>query len=356
MEPFVTLHHFTNPLWIADSRGWLNPDVVSEFTDYARRMAQAYGHLVDEWITINEPFIYAMGTYWAKTFPGGSLLNMEKTKKALVHMIRAHAAAYDAIREVDLQDADNDGNPCRITLVKALHPIYPADPNDPDDVAAAGRIDGFHNRQIYDALIDGRLSPWLEPEENSRGGREGASGFHPELAGRMDSIAINYYSPWYAMHVPMMLYPLEALPCFSFIEPLCFPGGRPDVVRGDNGNEVYPEGLLEVFEAFASYGLPLMVTENGIATTDERKRSWFLVQHLEQLQKAREKGYPVEGYFHWSLLDNFEWLEGFAMRFGLYSVDFKSFERTPTEAVEAYRRIIHSGRVTSEIRDSYPWP
>jgi len=83
MKPFVTLHHFTNPLWIANSGGWLNPEVVSEFADYARRMAEAYGDIVDEWITINEPVVYAVGTYWAKLYPGGSLLNMENAKTAL---------------------------------------------------------------------------------------------------------------------------------------------------------------------------------------------------------------------------------------------------------------------------------
>ena len=355
MKPFVTLHHFTNPLWVADQGRWLNPGIVREFADYAGRMASALGDLADEWITINEPVIYATGAYWAKTYPGGDLLDMTKANRALVNMIYAHAAAYDAIRAADTRDADGDGRACRVAFVHALSPHYPADPQSPDDVRAAARFDQYYNRQIFDALVYGRLDPWLEPEGGA-GGSVASPGPHPELAGRVDYVGINYYSPRYIRSFPGLLHPLEALPCFSFVEPLCFSGGRPDVVRGDNGNEVHPEGLFELIEDYASYGLPLIVTENGIAATEGRKRSWFIVKHLEQVERALRQGYRVEGYLHWSLLDNFEWLDGYSMRFGLYTVDFETFERTPTEAVQAYREIIRAGGPTPEILARYTWP
>jgi beta-glucosidase len=361
MRPFVTLHHFTNPLWVAQQGWWLAPEVIEDFAGYARRMAEEYGDIVDDWITFNEPAIYATGTYWAKLYPGGSLLNMEKATTALRHMIYAHAAAYDAIHAADRIDAYGTGRPCRVGFVEASYPTHAADAASEEDVAAAGRFDSFFNLQIYDALVYGSLEPWLEPRRQVSGGSPGGHQAteqppHPELAGRTDYVGINYYSPLYVRSFPGILPPLEAAPCYAPIEFLCFRHGRPDVVRGDNGNEVSPEGLLEVIEKYAPYGLPLIVTENGIATTDGRMRSWFILGHIEQIEKALAMGYRVEGYFHWSLIDNFEWLSGYSMRFGLYRVDFETFERTPTEAVQAYREIIESRGVTEALKAKYTWP
>ncbi len=356
MRPFVTLHHFTNPLWVAAEGSWLNPEVVATFAGYARRMAEEFGDLVDDWITFNEPAIYATGTYWAKLYPNGSLLDMEKATTALRHMIYAHAAAYDAIYEVDHTDATGDGRPCRVGFVEASYPTYPASLSSRQDVEAALRFDSFFNLQIYDALVYGILEPWLEPRRSELRMSNDARVRHPELAGRTDYIGINYYSPLYVRHMPLLLYPLEAAPCYAPIEFLCFRPARPNIIRGDNGNEVYPQGLLEVLQKFAPYGLPMIITENGIATTDGRKRSWFLIKHIEYVEKALAMGYRVEGYFHWSLIDNFEWTSGYSMRFGLYSVDFTTFERRPTEAVQAYREIIQEQGVTKAIRETYSWP
>jgi len=122
------------------------------------------------------------------------------------------------------------------------------------------------------------------------------------------------------------------------------------------GYEHYPEGIYKVIKAFdARYpGLPLMITENGISTRSGRRRAESLVRHLEWVHRALEQGIDLRGYYHWSLIDNFEWADGYHQRFGLYSVDFSTFKRSPTEGATVYKQILDAGgRIPLEVQEAY---
>jgi len=353
MQPMVTLHHFTNPIWIEEQGGWLNPDTVDQFVDYAALMAANLGDLADLWLTINEPIIYTSGTYMTNMYPGGMLSSFPKTMVASVKMIYAHARAYHAIQAADEWDIDGDGRNTLISIAQALYPTWPLDPDNEQDRLSAIMYDYFYDRFFFNATVNGMLDVNLDGDTSDMDTMP-PEGYHEELAGTMDFIGVNYYNPIRVIHLPTLFGTINGAPCFPQVEFLCWPFGRDPYVQGDNGNEVYPPGLLWLIVSFQTqYGLPIFITENGIAATDGYLRSWFILEHLKQVHAALDYGYDVMGYLYWSLLDNFEWLEGYGMRFGLFTVDYRTFERSPTEGGATYADVIELNGITQELLDKY---
>lgn len=351
MRPYVTLWHFTNPLWLAEAGRWESRNVVREFAEYAAEMARRYGDLVDDWITLNEPGAYAAGTYLANVFPGGSYLDTGKLASVMVNLTLAHAAAYDAIKEDDEVDADGDGKASVITFVNATSPYVPADPNSATSIEAAKSYDYVMNRAVLEAVVHGHLDANLDGASTDLD-TDPPEGFRADLAGRLDYVGINYYSRSAVIHLPGMPGPLKGVPCVNVLSALC-PGAPEGVERGTNGNEVYPAGIHEVVAEMARYGLPMMVTENGVATPDGTFRARYIISHLRELLRAIRDGYDVRGYLHWSLIDNFEWVEGFKQRFGLYTVDYATFERQLNEGGEVFGRIASERAIPDDLFTQY---
>jgi beta-galactosidase len=201
--------------------------------------------------------------------------------------------------------------------------------------------DEAYNHAWIRALVTGELT--FDPQS-------GVTEDRPELAGTLDVLGINYYSR--AFIVPFDDTPLGGIPC----SPPLVCGERNDL-EGDNGNEVYPPGIYESIASMSRYGLPMFITENGVADATDEVRPSFLLMHLLQVQRAVADGYDVGGYLHWSLLDNYEWLSGFEMRFGLYEVDFDTFARTPRpDSVGMYRRVIAENGIAQELIDAWDMP
>jgi beta-galactosidase len=265
------------------------------------------------------------------------------------NLLFGHAAAATALRASDTEDADGDGEAVSIYAVTAAWPVWPADPTSAADLAAAERYDWAYNMAFPHALVTGELDLDLDGDFDGTESGE-AEGYVPELANTLDVIGLNYYSRTFV--VALEASPLGGIPCLAGI--VC---GTPGPVAGDNGSEVYPEGLYDVISTFSSLGLPLFITENGVADDDDDLRPAFLATHLREAARAIADGYPLGGYLHWSLLDNYEWRHGFAMKFGLYEVDLETMARRPRpDSVAVFREIVETNSVTTEMLDSWPLP
>lgn len=309
ITPLVTLYHFTLPTWVADAGGWENPATLDAFEAYVARVAEALGGDVDWWCTINEPNVYAVLGYLDGEYPPGKQ-DMKATAEVLANLIEAHARAARQLRAKDTVDADGDGFATRIGLAHHVRVFQPAT-GSAADTLVAGLTDSFFNESVPDALRTGRIHLSVPGQVNLE--REVA-----DLKDSIDYFGINYYTRDYVRQ-----YFGEPSLSRQYV-----PRGRE---RNDLGWEIYPEGLYLFLMRYAKFGLPLIVTENGIADTDGEQRPYYLQSHVYAVEQAVAKGADVRGYFHWSLLDNFEWEEGYEPKFGLFSVDLESPEKTRSE-------------------------
>lgn len=313
LEPMVTLHHFTLPLWVARAGGWENPAAVEWFRTHARRCAEWFGDLVDLWVTVNEPNLVVVLGYLQGRHPPG-VRSLRRAVVAARHLLWAHAAAYHAVHEVQPH--------ARVGIAHHLRPMDPHRLRNPLDVWVARWHSEWFNWAWLDVLQQGRpRGPWVV-------------GRMPECAGTLDFVGVNYYtrdrvrfSPW-APHLGFGLH-----------------GPTPGAPTSDFGyGELYPEGLRRVLrEAWQRYRKPVYVTENGLPDAEDRWRPRFLLDHLACVHRAVEEGVPVLGYYHWSLVDNFEWTEGWRMKFGLFAVDPVSQRRRPRPSASVYGAVCAAG-------------
>lgn len=319
VEPMVTLHHFTLPRWIAAGGGWENDATLDHFEAFVRKLGARLGAQVDLWCPLNEPNVLAVQGYLEGIWPPGKRSNRDAAL-VLARLLEAHARAARALRESDGVDADGDGRATWIGLAHHVRVFEPASSSSLD-WAIGGLTDGFFNESVVEAVRTGRIRLSVPGEiEIDRA--------VPDLQGSLDWLGINYYT---RDHVRADL----GDPAFSrqYVPP-----GRP---TNDLGWDLYPEGLYLFLERFAAYGWPLYVTENGVADAGGERRPDFLRAHLYAVHRALANGIDVRGYFHWSLIDNFEWAEGYEPKFGLFRVDFGSDRktRTPTPAVTTFQEI-----------------
>lgn len=303
LEPVLTLHHFTAPAWFTERGGWLADDGPRRYAAYVQRVVDRLAREVRWWLTVNEPTVWAKHGYVTGDWPPGIAGDWRSALRGIRAMGRGHRLAYRIIhgRRPDAM----------VGLAHSAPYVVPSDPARALDRLAAWLRDLGLNRLPL-ALIGRPASRWL------------------------DFIGINYYNRnvvrWAPHGRALLVGEDDDRP-------------RDGELRrySDIGWEIWPEGLERVLRAFAAYELPLLVTENGIATTDEALRVDYLASHLAALGRAMRAGVPVRGYLYWSLIDNFEWALGFAPRFGLCAVDLATQARTPRPAAEAYAAICRNG-------------
>lgn len=372
IRPMITLHHFSNPIWVDDPRdkdcaagpsdanlcGFGHPsggpEVVAEMAEHAQLLAERFGDRVDEWGTLNEPVNYLVAGYGVGYFPPGkqkifSLLD------AFIPVIRdyvhGHAAMYAAVKQADVVDADGDGNPANVGLTLSVGEWVPARGNqpseDPVDVAARDRLVYVYHHLLVDSLLSGKFDADLDgtPEEDQ-----------PAWKGTIDWLGVQYYFRSGITGASAMVPVIEGVPCFgTFDFGSCIPPIDPTFCVPTMSYEYYAPGLYNQLVDFGTRwpGLPLVVSESGIATEVGERRAENVVRALEQIMKARAEGHDVRGYYHWSLFDNFEWAEGYAPRFGLYHVDYDTFERTPTKGADVLSAITAARRITPEQRATH---
>jgi len=349
LRPFVTLHHYTSPRWIAAEDQWIRDGVVEDFRRYVSFVAGELGDLVDDWNAMNEPMVYATAFALLNGMPGGRINDVPVLRKVMRNIARAHAVAYDTIKAADTRSADG-GAPATVWMVQAAGPFLPGDSDKPDDERAASAYDSFWNRWMAEALVFGRVD--LNFDGDLADVVDGMTeGVFDDLKGRVDGIGVNYYARTFVVGARGTLPEVNALPCQGPLQ--C---GEKNGYEGDNKNEVYPPGIRELLHEFAAYRLPMMITENGVADASDRIRPSYVVMHLLQVQRAAAEGLDVRGYLHWSLLDNYEWLFGYAMRFGLFRVDFDTQERAERPSADVYRRIARANAVPDDLVRAHDIP
>lgn len=320
ITPMVTLYHFTLPIWFADKGGWESSTALADFEDYVSHAAASFGDLVDLWCTVNEPNVLSMQSYIEGNWPPG-LTDTARATEVYATLIEAHAVAARALRTADTVDADGDGSATRIGLAFDARVLTPASTSQLDNIIAA-ISDAYWNDAIPEAVRTG----WIRL---SVPGIISIDRHVPDLADSCDYLGINYYTR-------------DLIRADIFDPALSQQISRPGASYNDLGWEIYPEGLELVLKRFGSYGWPIYITENGTADRSGSFRSDFLRSHLLAVERALNAGVDVLGYFHWSLIDNFEWDEGYAGKFGLYAVDFEdtaTFKRTPRPAVNVFQEV-----------------
>ena len=347
IRPVVTLVHFSLPDWLSDGtpattsspQGWERPETIGDFTTWCTRAASRWGSMIDWWITINEPLPYVLGGFVQGSFPPGDVLNLTRAIAVVKTETRAHASCFDAIHAADTVDADGDGKAAQVSLAKHQRTFHPFDPTDPDDATAVQRVDYIWNQWILNAIVKGNWDDDFDQAYTSPGDVMA----DPTLAMRADFIGVNYYSDTLisASHGGIKIpAPVEAV-----VIERDMGDGRPIT---DFGWDIYPEGLGTVLDETEQYGLPMMITENGLADAPDANRARFLLEHLYQLGWAMQRGDQVIGYVHWALVDNFEWANGYCPHFGLFAYDQTTGVRTAKGSVATYSSIIASGRVTTD--------
>jgi beta-glucosidase len=302
IEPVLTLHHFTNPAWFTRGGGWTNSRSVEQFARYVGFVTPPLGQLVRFWLTINEPTVYIVRGYvkgdWPPCLPGSLRLGWQ----ALRNMCRAHIRAHTIIHG---HSAD-----AMVGFAHSAPYVVPRDPRNWADRFAARMRDLALNSLCFRLL--GRHS--------------------------LDFVGINYYV---RQVVQWRLRGAQALFGTEYKQ------HNPHAQRqfSSLGWEIFPNGLSRVLRRFSSLGVPLMVTENGIATLDEPLRERFIAEHVREVALAMRDGVHVLGYLYWTLFDNFEWAEGYNAHFGLAAIDPSSQARLPRPAAAVLESICRTNEI-----------
>ncbi len=356
MKPVLTLHHFTNPVWVLnldrenpvdDIGGWENPQIVDEFVEYAGKIAEEFGKDVDIYLTINEPIVIVLSGYMLGIFPPGKL-NISTdgiynvAYKVLKNIITAHARAFKRIKEIDIYDSDGDGISALVGLPESVSVWEPARPEDPENLEAVRRLKQFYTYNLLDSLIRGEFDEDLDGVPDD---------VREEWKGTLDFIGLNHYNRWFVVPLPVLPPPISAFPCPSFrgIDLRGFlgcPAIEGDI--SDAGYEIYPEGIYRVLkELYGRYKMPVLVTETGIATDDAEKRRKFIRESVRNVARAIKEGVEVRGYLYWSLTDNWEW-GSFNIRFGLYRVDYEKGLQRSLNGGDALGEIAECNCISNE--------
>ncbi|HVB21795.1 MAG TPA: family 1 glycosylhydrolase [Ktedonobacteraceae bacterium] len=331
IQPVVTLHHFTDPLWFADRDGFASASNIRYFVRYVAHTVQALRDLCDFWITVNEPNVYATEGYAFGVFPPGER-NVVRALQVLRNIMQAHVEAFYAIRRN--QPAAQIGNCLHYRVFDPALKFFPP------DRGVASLQETLFNWSPLQAAETGRFpfpaSMAVAPIAHAAGTRD----FH----------GINYYTRDMVRFDPTAPSDLFGR---RFV--------RKNASRNDPGvdgsfGEIYPTGLYRILKAVYQRtrgNKPFYITENGFSDAKDDRRPRAILEHLAMVHRAIQEGIPVRGYLHWSLIDNFEWNNGWAVRFGLIEVDPQTQRRIPRPSASMFGEICRANAVTEAIVERF---
>ena len=307
LEPIVTLFHYTHPVWFHERTPWTTTQAIERFTQFSRRVADRLGDRVRVWIPLNEPLVFLLAAYFDGQIPPG-IADGRLLPKVFDHLMAAHCASAAAIRERVPHAA--------IGVAHNMVAFAPERRGSFLDRMLARIAHRCYNRGVIEAFGSGRWDFLLPPTTRMRGRRD-------DLAKSLDFFGVNFYSRLHLRCPGKERFIGE----FRYIDA---------TGRGltDNGWEIVPDQFEQMLAEASTIRLPLIVSENGLADATDRMRSQFLTEHAAVLARAN-----VHGYLHWSLVDNYEWLDGFGPKFGLYEVDRLTMRRRPRPSVETFRML-----------------
>lgn len=313
IEPMVTLHHFTHPLWFIKKYPWHEDASIEKFLNYVERIVSIMKG-VKYWITFNEPYVLLLGGYLEGCMPPG-IRDTQLALKALKNILICHGMAYDIIHS-KTQNA-------MVSTAHNMAAFAPWKRWNPLDRLLVKIAKYFYNHSLLDAFMTGNLSIKFPFKKEIN--------IAVPIKNKLDFFGVNYYTRVHMRFNPFKKMGVEL---------------RHRDIDGygltDMGWEIHPHGLAKVLRYASKLNVPLIITENGIATHDCQKKIKFMKRHVDVLEKCIKDGIDVRGYFYWSLIDNYEWLHGLDVRFGLYRVDFDTLKRKPTNAAAYYSYIIKS--------------
>lgn len=314
--PLVTLHHFNNPMWFENLGGFLHKDSPYIFEKFVRVIVERFGDLVNEYITINEPNVYATSAYYFGEFPPGEK-SVSKTITCMTNLARAHIVCYNAIHQIRKQMGFSDTKVGYASHVRIFEPLRK---NNAIDKLGAKLMD-----KMFQAGLD-KCAMMGKREFPIKRAKEFKPGKYYEFVG------INYYSR-------------SKVKVFTeMTDPNC-------EKKNDMGWEIYPEGIKIVCDKYYSlFNAPIYITENGTADKNDAFRSEFIYSHLLQLSKSCAK---IKRYYHWSFIDNFEWMDGEKERFGIVHLDYDTQKRTIRKSGEFYSKIIENHGVSNDLIKQY---
>jgi beta-glucosidase len=353
IQPWVTLYHWDLPQALEDAGGWPNRDTAQRFVDYAAIVHDALGDRVRAWTTINEPWCAAFLGYASGDHAPGRH-DPAASIQAAHHLLLGHGQAVQEMR------GQRPGN--RFGIALNLYAVSAAADTEADHDAAR-RIDGLQNRFFLDAIHHGSypidvlrdLEPYLDISGAMDCVRDGDM---EAISTRLDLLGVNYYtrhtvSGQRELGGEAISSPFASASPWPGSEHVSFVAAGLPVT--DMGWEIDPSGLREILTRVSTEypRLPIYIMENGAAFPDKStpdgvhdpERLGYLGQHLQACHEAIESGVPLEGYFAWSLMDNYEWSWGYSKRFGLVYVDFETQRRIPKSSALWYSSVIRQGGV-----------
>jgi beta-glucosidase len=313
IEPVITIHHFTHPLWFIERYPWHLDTSIDKFVAFVEKIVGTLKG-VKYWLTFNEPYVLILGGYFEGCSPPGKR-DVSLGIEALKNVLTCHGKAYDSIHSAIPQ--------AMVSVAHNMAALAPWRRWNPLDKILARVAKHFYNHSLLDAFHSGRLLikfPFKKEQE-----------IVVPIKDKLDFLGVNYYT-----RIHMRFNPFKKLGVEM----------RHRDIDGygltDMGWEIHPRGLEKVLRYASKLNVPLIITENGIATRDDDKRTKFMKRHVDVMEKCIKEGMDIQGYFYWSLIDNYEWLQGLDARFGLYNVDFETLERKPTKAAAYYSYLIRS--------------
>jgi beta-glucosidase len=304
IEPIVTLHHFTNPLWFAKLGGWRSEKSIIYFLSYVKYVVEALSDKVSFWVTINEPMVYTYYSYIIGEWPPQEKSSL-KAKMVAKNLATAHIQAYKLIHSI--YKKKNLPAPL-LSIAQNLIAFVACKNNLRNKFAVYLR-----NRLFNFGLIDKFIR-------------------HKSI----DYLGINYYTR-HLLDSPG--WTVKAL-----LTDVC-KNNHDNLKKNSLGWEIYPQGLFNLLIHLKRYKLPIFVLENGISAQDDNLRWEFIREHLRNIYRARQVGADVRGYLYWSLIDNFEWNKGFSPRFGLIEVDYRTYKRTLRGSGEKFSLVCKTGKL-----------
>ena len=317
LTPMVTLHHFTDPLWIYEGGGWENDATPLHFATFVRKAVTALKDLTNLWITINEPAVYVFGGYLEGSMPPGKS-DFSAAYTVMRNLLKGHAAAYAVIHE--LQEGAMAG------YAKNYRGLEPSRAWFPPDVWFTKFASKVFNDTFSNALEDGRFKFALKKETIS------------EAIGTQDFIGLNYYSTDKVVFKPFAVNDVFHRRYYTEDEDVSETGFIANI----------PRGMYAALKWAHRFNLPIYITENGVEDSADSMRPAYLVEHLHQVWRATNFNWRVKGYYHWSQVDNFEWERGWSQRFGLWGLELKTQKRIRRKSVDLYAAICRENGISSE--------
>ena len=329
IQPLVCLHHFTHPYWFEQQGAFLCRAAESLFDRFTRKIIAELGDLCRFWVTFNEPNVFAALGYVLGEFPPGHKGRIVTAMRVANKMAQCHARAYNSIHEIQ-PDA-------QVGWAQNYVVFEPANRQNGLDRRVAHLIGSLFNESFLSVVEQGRsLFPFNVVDGNLS---------QPKKT--CDFIGLNVYSRFnvaFSLKHPGQLFGNVFVPA--------------DVPQGDSGvekpyGEAYPGAIGEAVRRVARLGKPIYILENGVPDAADRIRPWLILNAVQQLRRLLEEGHDIRGYFHWTLTDNFEWSEGWNLRFGLFALDSFTQLRTMRASARLYSAIVHENGLSAEVAEKF---